>query len=485
MRRRVVIVYVTLLVAGCLGLALPLCVSLAERGTSAMLLDRINDTTRFARIAESAVVTGEAGSLNGELVAYDRLYGITAVVVDREGAVVVSSREGVGPTELGLGAEEVPAVVRTALAGSRAGADTVIWPWDGGALVVAEPVGGAGEVVGAVVTASPTGALRRSILLQWGVACAVVAAVMVVGIAAAGPLTGWVLRPIVDLEEATRAVSGGSLDARVRTVAGPFELRRLGESFNHMADTIASMLENQRMFVAYAGHQVRNPLAALRLRVDALSPHLTAQGRQGHRLALDEVDRLARVCDSLLTLARAEDAEHSTVREDVSAVAEERVAAWSPIAERIGAELVAEVVPGVRVRCVEGTLDQALDALIDNALKFGGAGARIVVGVAAPVRSAEGGGHVDVHVLDDGPGLPEEQMAAAVRPFWRDGHRGGGGSGLGLSVVVTLLELQGARLTLRPRSPHGVEARLRLPLRAFPDPLAGSVVRPSAARRRS
>lgn len=463
MRRRVLTVYVTLLVTACLGLALPLCGSIAARGTSDMLLDRINDTARFAGLAEPSVLTGEEGVLSGELRAYDQLYGITALVVDRDGGVVAASREGAVLADLDpSGSAAFPEAVRTALAGNRMGADAVVYPWQDGPLIVAEPIGRSGEVVGAAVTASPTGALRRATLVQWCVAWIAVAALMVAGIAAAGPLTRWVLRPIDDLDEATRAVSGGSLDTRVRTAAGPVELRRLGESFNRMADTITAMLERQRTFVAYAGHQVRNPLAALRLRVDGLSRHLTSDGRQEHRLALEEVDRLSRVCDGLLTLARTEDAEHSMVWEDVAEVAEDRVVSWRPIAERAGAVLVNEGESGTRVPCVEGTLDQALDALIDNALKFGGRGVRIRVRTR---RVEEGGvGYVDVHVVDDGPGLSESRLEQATRPFWRDGHDGVGGSGLGLSIVVTLLELQGARLTLRPASPSGIDARIRLPV---------------------
>ncbi|GAB2516422.1 sensor histidine kinase [Nocardiopsis aegyptia] len=466
MRRRVVTVYVALLVAACLGLAVPLCVSIAARGTSEMRLDRINDTARFAGLAEPSVLTGSEDTLAGELAAYDRLYGITALVVDRDGAVVAASREGVGLDDLAAdtGDGRIPEAVRIALAGNRMGTDSIVYPWQEGPLVVAEPIGRSGETVGAAVTASPTGALRRTTLAQWAVAWAAATALLVVGIAAAGPLTRWILRPIDDLEEATRAVSGGSLDARVPTAAGPVELRRLGESFNRMADTITAMLESQRTFVAYAGHQVRNPLAALRLRVDSLSRHLPPEGAQEHRLALDEVDRLTRVCDSLLTLARTEDAEHATVVEEVARVAADRVESWRPIAERAGAALECEAEDGVLVRCVEGTLDQALDALIDNALKFGGPGVRIVVRVHGAVRAEDGTEYVDVHVVDDGPGLSEDQLGSATRPFWRDGHDGVGGSGLGLSIVVTLLELQGAELALRPARPHGIDARIRLPL---------------------
>ncbi|WP_431888122.1 ATP-binding protein [Nocardiopsis alba] len=466
MRRRLVTVYVTLLVAACLALAVPLCGNIAARGTSDMLLDRMNDTARFAGLAEPSVLTGNGGTLAGELAAYEQVYGIAALVVDRDGEVVASSRSGLTLADLepdgwSGGDGDMPEPVRTALAGNRVGGDHVVWPWQDRPLVVAEPIGRSGEVVGAAVTVSPTESLRRATLVQWGVTWLVAFALMLAGITAAGPLTRWILRPIDDLDEATRAVSGGSLDIRVPTAAGPEELRRLGESFNQMADTITSMLESQRTFVAYAGHQVRNPLAALRLRVDGLARHLGPDARQEHELALDEVDRLTRICDSLLTLARTEDAEHSMVWEDVREVVENRVAAWSPIAERARAELLCEGRSGVSVRCVEGTLDQALDALIDNALKFGGHGVRIVVRVGEPVWEADGReGHLDVHVVDDGPGLPEEQLDRATEPFWRDG--GGGGSGLGLSIVVTLLELQGASLSLRPARPNGIDARIRL-----------------------
>ncbi|MFY7065643.1 ATP-binding protein [Nocardiopsis changdeensis] len=462
MRRRIITVYVTLLVAACLGLAVPLCVSIAARGTSDMFLDRLNDTARFASIAEPAVLDGTGGMLEAEMVAYDRLYGITAVVVDRHGRVVAASRPGLELSDLDPSADpgEPPEEVRNALAGNRMGAGGIVYPWQRGPLIVAEPVGRSGEVVGAAVTASPTRTLRRATRNQWVLAAGGVAVLMAAGIAAAGPLTRWILRPIDDLGEATRAVAGGSLGIRVRTAAGPVELRRLGESFNRMADTITAMLETQRVFVAYAGHQVRNPLAALRLRVDSLSRHLVPQGRQDHRLALDEVDRLTRVCDSLLTLARTEDAEHTEVWEEVGEVVGDRLRSWEPIAERVGAVLVREGGDGVRVRCVEGTLDQALDALIDNALKFGGEGVRITVRVEEVPPGPGRPGHVDVHVLDDGPGLPAEQLAQATRPFWKDG--GVGGSGLGLSIVVTLLELQGASLTLTPARPRGIDARIRL-----------------------
>ncbi|WP_046468984.1 HAMP domain-containing protein, partial [Allosalinactinospora lopnorensis] len=322
MRRRLVVVYLSLLVVACLGLALPLCGAIAAGNTADMVMDRSNDTVRFASMAGPALESGETEALRSELDAYDSLYRIRAAVVDHNGDIVVSSRSGFEAT-----APETAGLIRAGLAGNRGGVDGVLWPWDGRPLVVVEPIARSGEVVGAVITVSPTVALRRATVWQWGIISGGVLVVLVAGIAAAGPLTGWVLRPVRDLDQATRSISEGELTTRVRAESGPPELRDLGESFNRMAETITMLLERQRAFVSYAGHQVRNPLAALRLRVDGLAAHLRGSGTGDHALALDEVDRLTRICDSLLSLARTEAAPQPAGAVDARAVAELRVAA--------------------------------------------------------------------------------------------------------------------------------------------------------------
>lgn len=466
------VVYLTLLVLAGLGLAVPLCSTLAARATADLVLDRTNDAARFAGLAEQAVVSGAPGIMANELQAYREVYGIDGLIIDREGGVVAGSRPGLSLGEMGgpgwTSEDGLPAGVLAALAGNRVGAEGTLWPWTWGPLVVVEPIGSGGEVVGAVVTASPTAAVHRATLLQWGGVVLGVLLLLAAGISAAAPLTRWVLRPIADLEQATVAISRGSLDTRVPVADGPAELQHLADSFNEMADTITSLMERQRTFVAYAGHQVRNPLAALRLRMEALGEQVQEPHRQAHRMALDEVDRLARTCDSLLTLAQADDAPIETVEVDVGDVVRRRLRGWQPIAERSAATLAGSAQDGLVVRCADGMLDQALDALIDNALKFGGRGVRVAVD-AGPVESEL----VEVRVRDDGPGLPTEQLRRGVEPFWRgepDGggrhpalHHAAGGSGLGLSIVVTLLELHGGRLLLEPAQPHGVLARIQLP----------------------
>ncbi|MDS1270581.1 HAMP domain-containing sensor histidine kinase [Lipingzhangella sp. LS1_29] len=454
MRRRLLIVYVSLLVVTCLGLAIPLAGTLAARSSADMVLDRSNDAVRLASLAGPALASGDTEALRGELDIYHELYGIEAAVVDDDGQIVVAS-----DPRPDVSAEDTSREIQAGLAGNRVGPGETVYPipWHGSPLTVVEPVVLSGEVIGAVVTVSPVGALQRSTLVQWlGIGLGVVLA-LGVGIAAAAPLARWVLRPVRELDQASRSIGGGELATRVPVADGPPELRQLSQSFNQMADTITTLLERQRLFVAYASHQVRNPLAALRLRVDSLSGQMRSGAEEAHALALDEVDRLTRICDGLLTLARSGGAAPQAEQVDARAVAEARVAAWVPVAERAGARLRACGSPGSDVWCGAGTLDQALDVLIDNALKFGGWGVSIAVHVGLPR-----GGRVEVHVVDDGPGLDREQLRTAGTPFWQSGE-GVDGAGLGLSLVATLVEMSGGGLRLTPARPRGIDACLDLP----------------------
>jgi len=112
----------------------------------------------------------------------------------------------------------------------------------------------------------------------------------------------------------------------------------------------------------------------------------------------------------------------------------------------------------LRARAVATALDQALDALVDNAVKFSGEGSTVTVRV-----SADDGG-VAVHVIDTGPGLDENDREHATDRFWRaPDAQNVEGSGLGLPIVAVLVEASGGKLDLLPAEPHGLHARLWLP----------------------
>jgi signal transduction histidine kinase len=459
MRTRLVGTYLFLLILVLLALELPLAANVAARHTEQVVIDRDADASRFASLADPALRSGELMTLSSELQRYYELYGIVAAVADRDGTVVAGTGD-----RATFDPPQIRDWLARALAGERVGGDHTVWPWQPAPLAVAVPVTSNGEVVGAVLTLSPTGKLRDEVRGVWGELAAGGLATGVVFVVVAVLLTRWILRPVTHLDAAAHRISGGVLDARAQDELGPPELRRVARSFNSMADAVSDVLDRQRAFVAQASHQMRNPLAALRLRVEELAGFIAEPaGRDEHRLALEETDRLRHILDGLLTLARAERGQQRCEQLDAAATADGRVAGWQPLAAREGITLRRTGAASAPVTAVPTAVGQALDALIDNALKFAGQGATVVVDVAVV------GDVVDVHVVDDGPGVAEADRPRAGQRFWRAPHAQNiEGSGLGLPIATALVEASGGRLDLFPARPSGLDVRLR-----FPSPAAG------------
>jgi signal transduction histidine kinase len=451
--RRLLITFQSLLALVLLALAVPLAVTTAARDTQTVFIDRLNDTARFASLAEPALRTGRLAALDAELREYDATYGIAAVVVRRDGRPFLASRDG-----LDLDAARVHARVEAALSGQHAGLQQTFWPWRDVPLVVAEPVGRGGEIIGAVLTVSPTDALRAGTGRSLAVLAGLSVLVLLVGAAAAGPLARWMLRPVGRLDDAAAALSVGRFGNRVETVSGPPELRRLVASFNRMAGRIATLVERQRSFVSYASHQLRTPLATLRLCVENLETAVRPHGLDDYRMMAEEITRLGQLCDSLLAYARAEVTAGEAVGVDAATVVERRVETWRALAERADIRLRRTGLAAAPVRAAAQALDQALDALLSNAVKFAGAGAEVVVGVERGEA-----GWFDIDVVDDGPGMPPEDLARAAEPFWRRAEsQNVDGSGLGVTIAAALVTASGGRFDLMAARPHGVHARIRL-----------------------
>ena len=177
--------------------------------------------------------------------------------------------------------------------------------------------------------------------------------------------------------------------------------------------------------------------------------------------ARDEIDRLQRLIDGLLVLARADNRDQETIRVDISAVAAERVAHWQALADErhVSIELVAS---GTAVAlAVPGAVDQIVDNYVDNALEVVPEGTRIVV----RVRPESSG--VVLTVDDQGPGMPPESRDRAFDRFWR-GRQDGSGSGLGLAIVSSLAGAGGGSVWLDASPLGGPPGR-----RPVPDPRVG------------
>jgi signal transduction histidine kinase len=456
-RTRLLPLLIVLMAAVLLALGVPLAVSVAAAQQQKVVVDRIDDTAYFAALAQFVTDTrGTANerqnALNSQLASYHKVYDIRAGVFYYDGSPMAQAPRNWSVPRSG----ELRDAFQEALLSRRSPDPQQVWPWQRNRLVVASPVIRDGDVVAVVVLESPTGQMRSRTLHGWLVIGAGEIAAMLLAVGAALRLTGWVLRPVRVLDATTHAIASGALKSRVAAAGGPPELRRLARAFNEMADNVEDVLEQQRAFVADASHQLRNPLAALLLRIELLAFELP-EGNQEIASVQAEGKRLAQVLDDLLDLALAEHTEADLRITDIGTLTDERVAAWTPTAEAKGVRLVGNC-PPTTAWADPVTLSSALDAVIDNAVKFTPKDETVEVTVASD------GEHCTIVVSDNGPGLTDEELSRVGDRFWRSGrHQNVKGSGLGLSISRTLLAAGGGSISYGHHDPHGLTVTVTVP----------------------
>ncbi|RKT55970.1 sensor histidine kinase [Saccharothrix australiensis] len=448
MRRRLLLVLLLFSAAAVAAFAVPLLSATAAERTQRFALGRTGDLDRFAALAQQAASTGDDTALVTEVAAYAELYGEAVVVVDARRRAVARA---------GLAADDpaLAGVLDAALRDQPAPPVPTVTPWSSGTVVFARPVGTGTRVAGAVVLRASVDRAAADVALRWlwvlgGALAAGLGSVLLVLAVAR-----WLLRPLAELAAGVRAVAAGERRAHVPERSGPPEVRELSEQFNRMSDAVTEAADQQRRLVADASHQLRNPMAALRLRLDTLGGHVAPGGARSYAAAVAEVERLESLLDGLLALASAE----STATEvaaggrepglaDAGAVAVDRADFW---------QVPSPVVPAlpVLVRCPESELSQVLDVVLDNAVKYGGG--RVEVSVGADRAAGVGW----VRVADDGPGLTDAELALATDRFWR-GRSDRPGTGLGLAIADRLVRAHGGALELS--STGGLVARVVLPL---------------------
>ena len=470
MQRRLVLTYALLISMLLLGLGIPLALSFTMNDYHHLAIARINDT---ARLAVQAVPVLRHEQPPDALVAamrqYDQRTGAAVILVDCNAMPIVTSRPTV---ELSKGFWRRRLL--QACAGVRS--DGLDYPYNVRAepLFIAEPVESGQSVLGAVATISPTQDLRSRAVVRSGLLAAAMILGVAVGVFASMVLARWIMRPVALVDRAAVAVTSGRYDVRAPQETGPPELRRLARAFNTMADRLISLLRAQRTFVADASHQLRNPLTALRLRVEGLEPYLMDRGRPALEATVTEVRRLASILEALLSLAGAQARSAKAGRVDLRAVADGRVAAWQAVAAQRGI-LIALSGPAAAVSCPPDIVDQVLDVLLDNAVGIAPADSTV------RVWTAPGRDTVELHVADEGPGMTPEDKARACDRFWRGyGADDRDGTGLGLAIASTLLDTAGGTLVFDDGRPRGLDVVVRLPVWR-PTRESDEPVRPAAA----
>jgi signal transduction histidine kinase len=456
-RSRLLGIVLALVVLVLLGLGLPLGRGVAAAEQQDLFLDRLTDTSRFASVAQQTLIDEQPKLLEPAMKRYEDVYGIAVVLLDRDRNVLATSREDVDLTVDG-----VPDMIAGALVGRLPSSPPVLMPWDDEQLVLAEPVLIGGEVRGAVVTFSPTGKTRSRVLIWWSVLLTGSALVLSLAVLAALPLVRWTLRPVQRLDDATgkllAAVVSGRPVTPVGSSSGPPELRQLSRSFDQMAANVGDALAAQRAFVADASHQLRNPLTALKLRLSNLEGHVDAEAEVHQVAALAEANRLNRILDELLSMARAESSSVDPVVVDVDRAVAGRLSAWQPAAVAKNVHLVLDGEPGGTALAPPRGVEAILDALLDNAFKF----TREDTLVHVDVRRRDG--WVKISVRDQGPGLEPDELERATDRFWRSqAHQNVSGSGLGLSIVRRVVERVDGEVVLESPEDDGLTVIVTIP----------------------
>ncbi|MFF7134377.1 MULTISPECIES: ATP-binding protein [unclassified Streptomyces] len=328
-------------------------------------------------------------------------------------------------------------------------------PEDEGRLLAAEPAGEVRQPAGAVVLARSADPLDTRIAATWGWSAAIGTGGLAASVLLSVRLARWVSRPLSALDVSARRLGEGALDERADVGGGPPEVRRLAATFNTMAARTEALVHGHRAVIADVSHQLRTPLAALRLRLDVL--RTDAEGDTAAELdaAQEEIARLSRLVDGLLAVARAEQATPRPAAVRIREVIRERVAAWSPVAEERGVRLSASEGPAPTAALGSGHLEQILDNLIANALDAVPDEGNVTVG-CRPVRDS-----ARVWVRDDGPGMPAAAKAVAFRRFGNPEARG---TGLGLAIVHRLVTVNGGSARLEDTPGGGLTVVMDLPL---------------------
>jgi signal transduction histidine kinase len=292
-------------------------------------------------------------------------------------------------------------------------------------------------------------------------------------------IAGRVLAPIGRITAVAREIQATDLSRRIELPGPDDELKQLADTFDAMLARLDAAFAAQRQFVADASHELRNPLAIIRTNVDVAlaDPHADPEDLRHTIIVVKRAsDRMARLVDDLLALARRQEPTLEHERVDLgAAVAEASDDFLVPAAAR---QIVLDraVAPGVTVIGDRDALKRAVANLLENAVRLAPPGSRIRLAVGG-----EGDG-AWIAVADEGPGIAPEDQPRVFDRFWRADKarsRADGGTGLGLAIVRQIAESHGGQVRLQSKPGVGSSFVIWLPV--APAPAAEPAPRPPGA----
>jgi len=298
-----------------------------------------------------------------------------------------------------------------------------------------------------------TRSIAKNLLLPSLAAFPLLAALIWVAVARA-------MRPVVTLGDQVSARTPNNL-AAITLPNTPAELEPLLTRLNNLFARVRQSLENERQFTADAAHELRTPVAALKVQAEVARGAID-DGERRH--ALDNLihgcNRASHLVDQLLTLARLDPASGSHALEtcDLSAVARWVVAQLAPHAVARSIDLELEPAPAAIVQGDPALIEILLRNLVENAVRYSPGGTTVRVGVESDSVSTR------LAVMDEGPGVPEGELERLGERFHRLPGTAAPGSGLGLSIVRRIAEIHGASVRFSAGSPdRGLNATITFP----------------------
>ncbi len=290
--------------------------------------------------------------------------------------------------------------------------------------------------------------------------------VAIIAVPVAWWLAGRVLRPIDDVAAEASTLSATSLSRRLPNEGPDDEFRRLKTAFNGMLDRLESAFDARQRFAADASHELRTPLAVMRAKADNVldDGHLSGEGRALALEVREQVERSEALVESLLTLARADDVQHTREVVDLGDVVARAASSLADEALRRGVAIDLDL-KDAPVLGDPVLLERMVANALDNAVRHNGA-----KGGSVTCSTATKGGDAVFVASNTGSKVNAKEIPRLFERFERGATRSeAAGHGLGLPIIRRVAEAHGGAVTARPRRGGGLTLEVRVPLATSTD----------------
>jgi signal transduction histidine kinase len=295
--------------------------------------------------------------------------------------------------------------------------------------------------------------MRITLLALIGIGAVVIVLATLVGIA----ITKRAMRPLTDLAAMISEIETHDLAERVAWQGPQDELGQLCATFDRLLDRLQDAFERRRRFAADASHELRTPISVIRAEAELVlrKPREPEQYREAIETIRSEIERLETLTDALLAAARADGSVARNAPVDLRALIERVTLRMTPPAQERGLELAIAADTPLTVSADAASLEGALAALVDNALRY--------ATHTITIQAAQNGTGILLAVCDDGPGFSSGALRFGTDRFWSEALQDHQGTGLGLAIARAVAESCGGTLTLEASSTGGAQVTMHFP----------------------